>query len=329
MHNQHNKQKYSANDFIRYHEGKMNSTEMHILEKDALNDSFLSDALDGFKNVAQTETTLSYIINNIESINKTKVFPINNRKYFSFMSIAASIVIICFAGYFIFNTPIFNKKLAIADNEPKEMKKMEGSKLDIIENNIAQHNKNEQLNKSIEKSKITRKQINQLDKKNIAFLDQAVTLATNDTSNLMASNINSINTESNKNEISFSTTKDMKATRDIQAIPQTSAAERYTVASDNYQENISIKKATSSILENEEFEQYVKKYQNKILNEDGTPIKGEMTISFKINKLNIPYGIKIEQSLHSACDKEAIRLINQYKNWKHVNNKRTKLILSF
>jgi len=329
MYTQNNKHKYSAIDFIRYHEGKMNSTEMHILEKDALNDSFLSDALDGFKNVAQTGTTLLHIKKNIESINKIKSTAINNRKYFSFMSIAASIVIMCFAGYFIFNTPIFNKKLAIADNEPKEMKKMEGSKLDIIENNIAQHNKNEQLNKSIEKSKITLKQINQLDKKNTAFLDQAVAIATNDTSNLIASNINSINTESNKNEIAFSTTKDMKATRDIQAIPQTSAAERYTVATDNYQENISIKKATSSILENEEFEKYIKRYQKNILNEDGTPIKGEMRISFKINKSNIPYGIKIEQSLHSACDKEAIRLINEYKNWKYLNNKRTKLILSF
>ena len=329
MYNQHNKQKYSANDFIRYHEGKMNSTEMHILEKDALNDSFLSDALDGFKNVAQTETTLPHIINNIESINKTKVFPINNRKYFSYMSIAASFIVVCFAGYLIFNTSTISEKLTIADNKPKVLNKIEGSKLEIIGNKSAEQNENVQLNKPTEKSKITRKQINHLDKKNKAFLDQAVAIATNDTSNLIASNINSINTESNKNEIAFSTTKDMKATRDIQAIPQTSAAERYTVATDNYQENISIKKATSSILENEEFEQYVKKYQNKILNEDGTPIKGEMTISFKINKSNIPYGIKIEQSLHSACDEEAIRLINEYKNWKHINNKRTYITLSF
>ena len=329
MHNQHNKHKFSAIDFIRYHKGKMNSLEMHTLEKDALNDPFLSDALDGFKNVDQAESALLHIKKNIESINKIKLTAINNRKYFSYMSIAASFIVVCFAGYLIFNTSTISEKLTIADNKPEVLNKIEGSKLGIIENKSAQQNENVQFNKSKEKSKITRKQINHLDKKNKAFLDQAVAIATNDTSNLIASNINSINTESNKNEIAFSTTKDMKATRDIQAIPQTSAAERYTVATDNYQENISIKKATSSILENEEFEKYIKRYQKNILNEDGTSIKGEMTISFKINKSNIPYGIKIEQSLHSACDEEAIRLINEYKNWKHINNKRTYITLSF
>ena len=40
---------YGAANFERYHSGKMTELEMHALEKAALEDPFLSDALDGYK----------------------------------------------------------------------------------------------------------------------------------------------------------------------------------------------------------------------------------------------------------------------------------------
>lgn len=39
---------YTAQDFERYHSGKMSEAEMHTIEKAALQDPFLSDALDGY-----------------------------------------------------------------------------------------------------------------------------------------------------------------------------------------------------------------------------------------------------------------------------------------
>ena len=38
---------YTAKDFERYHNGGMTAAEMHQLEKAALNDPMLADALDG------------------------------------------------------------------------------------------------------------------------------------------------------------------------------------------------------------------------------------------------------------------------------------------
>jgi len=43
-----NKKTYNASDFERYHSGKMTPSEMHQLEKAALEDPFLSEALDGY-----------------------------------------------------------------------------------------------------------------------------------------------------------------------------------------------------------------------------------------------------------------------------------------
>lgn len=47
--------KYTASDFQRYHRGLMSHAEMHALEKAALDDPFLSDALDGYAFTEQAE----------------------------------------------------------------------------------------------------------------------------------------------------------------------------------------------------------------------------------------------------------------------------------
>ena len=39
---------YTAADFERYYSGQMSDAEMHALEKSALEDPFLADALEGY-----------------------------------------------------------------------------------------------------------------------------------------------------------------------------------------------------------------------------------------------------------------------------------------
>ena len=39
---------FSAADIERYHKGLMNAKEMHAIEKAAMDDPFLADALDGY-----------------------------------------------------------------------------------------------------------------------------------------------------------------------------------------------------------------------------------------------------------------------------------------
>ena len=42
---------YSAADIARYHKGQMTAKEMHALEKAALDDPFLADAIEGYATV--------------------------------------------------------------------------------------------------------------------------------------------------------------------------------------------------------------------------------------------------------------------------------------
>ena len=45
-----NIQNYSAADIERYHKGQLTPEEMHAMEKAALDDPFLADAIEGYKN---------------------------------------------------------------------------------------------------------------------------------------------------------------------------------------------------------------------------------------------------------------------------------------
>ena len=55
---------YTAADLERYHNGKMNAKERHALEKAALDDPFLSDALEGYS------VTSGNAVSDIDLLNK-------------------------------------------------------------------------------------------------------------------------------------------------------------------------------------------------------------------------------------------------------------------
>ncbi|CAN5750052.1 carboxypeptidase-like regulatory domain-containing protein [soil metagenome] len=86
--------KYGAADFERYYSGRMTESEMHALEKAALDDPFLSDALDGY---AVTNSPLA----DIETIKKrlsetggrTTTLPLNKSPLLLLLRIAAAFVL--------------------------------------------------------------------------------------------------------------------------------------------------------------------------------------------------------------------------------------------
>ena len=82
-----NSNHYTSNDLIRYHQGKMSSQEMHDLEKAALTDPFLSDALEGFAqptNFNKEKLILELSTHKSNSHKKTIIKP-----YFKYIGIAA------------------------------------------------------------------------------------------------------------------------------------------------------------------------------------------------------------------------------------------------
>jgi hypothetical protein len=93
--------KYTAADFARYHAGTMPAAEMHALEKAALEDPFLEDALEGYAATptpAADVTILGERLGNVGAVKK--VFFLYPKA--SWWRVAALLVIMAGAGYLFF-----------------------------------------------------------------------------------------------------------------------------------------------------------------------------------------------------------------------------------
>src|SRR6478672_8604492 len=94
--------KYTAAEIARYHAGKMSAQEMHAIEKAALQDPFLADALEGYTNTPHFEKDLGEIRQRLaEKTNQKKVISIFSLARNGWWRVAALVIIITGAGYFI------------------------------------------------------------------------------------------------------------------------------------------------------------------------------------------------------------------------------------
>lgn len=93
---------FTAGDIERYHSGKMSMQERHALEKAALDDPFLADALDGYEfSSAPTEDLVKIQTKLAEKLNRKKVIPLFQK--YKWISVAAMVVIIAAAGWLVYS----------------------------------------------------------------------------------------------------------------------------------------------------------------------------------------------------------------------------------
>ncbi|RYF86409.1 MAG: hypothetical protein EON98_03755 [Chitinophagaceae bacterium] len=103
---------YTAKDIERYHSGKLSAAEMNDLEKAALDDPFLADALDGYAFSKNSETELAGLQQRLnQRINLEK----ERRNLFflptNWMKIAALFILIAGGGWLVFRTFSDNQKM--------------------------------------------------------------------------------------------------------------------------------------------------------------------------------------------------------------------------
>lgn len=100
MSDNNNIQKFTAADIEKYHKGLLSAKEMHAMEKAAMDDPFLADALEGYAvagvnvnaDIAELKRRLA------EKAEETKVIPIHGSSRSSFPWLRAAAVIIFLAG---------------------------------------------------------------------------------------------------------------------------------------------------------------------------------------------------------------------------------------
>lgn len=112
---------YTAADFARYHAGTMPVAEMHALEKAALEDPFLADALEGYAHSSSPEKDIAELHELLmEKRKKKKAFSIASLSENKWWRIAALFIIVLGVGY-LFYTNTHNKAVNdLAKNDIKE-----------------------------------------------------------------------------------------------------------------------------------------------------------------------------------------------------------------
>ena len=95
-------------------------------------------------------------------------------------------------------------------------------------------------------------------------------------------------------------------------------------------EGIEIKKlSTSSLANNEKFNQYIKENTRPVYNENNEQLTGEVLLSFTINKKGKPRNIKVIKSSCKECETEAIRLLENGPGWTIEKQKRKTVLIKF
>jgi TonB family protein len=93
---------FTASDIERYHSGQMLPEEMHALEKAALDDPFLADALEGYTFTTTAADDIAKIQSRLdEKPDRKKVIPFFQR--YKWLNVAAIVLIIAGAGWFAYN----------------------------------------------------------------------------------------------------------------------------------------------------------------------------------------------------------------------------------
>lgn len=116
------KYNYTASDIEKYHKGLLSAKEMHELEKAALDDPFLADALEGYKNSVNVSADMADMEKRLEQrVSSGKVVGIfsSRKRSLTWWRVAAAVIIIGSVG-FVVDILLNNRNKSLAKlEEPK------------------------------------------------------------------------------------------------------------------------------------------------------------------------------------------------------------------
>ena len=115
---------YTAADIEKYWKGKLSASEMHAIEKAAMDDPFLADALEGYKKTNWADSDLSSLKERLDKRVGAFIPVINlKRKRFTWVRVAAAVIIIVGVGLLVqqlvFNDQKNNSIAVLEQNDKK------------------------------------------------------------------------------------------------------------------------------------------------------------------------------------------------------------------
>ena len=110
MSEEKNIKSYTSADIEKYWSGELSTAEMHAIEKTAMDDPFLADALEGYKNRVNAAEDLNALQNKLDKrvTAAATVIPIKQKK-FTWIKVAAAVLIISGIGLLVQQLVLNNK----------------------------------------------------------------------------------------------------------------------------------------------------------------------------------------------------------------------------
>lgn len=336
---------YTAKDIERYHRGKMTAAEMHALERAALNDPMLADALEGYIHTTTAAADLQHLQGRLqqrieEKKEQKKAFFLTNQ----WMKIAALFVLIAGGGWLVFRT-LSNNGTDMATFNAETMENRNGTMAAdsvatvqtvppaFFSDSIRQSD--ELIAAGTKRSKAAPPVTGTTAAPLTVMTDvaqerniEAVIKEPVGTDKTASSDIATL-----RNSAPASTRREAADTgRHLDAV-QSQSSERLSEATTN--KRIQTARARTAMNEPAEpeggwpaFEKYITENRKPVEeNKQQSPTMSEVELQFDIDKKGKPVNIVVTKSACQGCDAEAIRLLKEGPKWK--GEKATVKILLF
>ena len=310
-------------NIIEYIKGQRHGKEAHRLERESMQDPFLSDAIDGFDSVEGSH------VERIEDMRRSVSRRTRHtNRLLTYTGIAASLLLFITVGsYFVFNN---SHKDFIAKNESMIVEKNVDTKLDGMSAQIDAESiiVEEERVSEPESEPQVQQRVSEDSRKPAIPLTQKMHIERKDAKDIVVVEDNVV--ISSEDELSQSQAatwiKDVDANKRVQAeVPDTVLM--YDAA---------IKKAKSVETEVSEpvigwkaYQKYLKKSIRRPADGDCARLKGTVEVEFLIDEKCRPYDFVIIKSLCQDADSEAIRLINEGCSWTYKSSKRVTVSVKF
>ena len=397
--------KYTAADFERYHSGRMTEGEMYSLEKAALEDPFLADALEGYIYTTSPVKDIDELIEKLFAKKKKKNVFLLIQKQNIWLRIAAMFILIAGIGYLAYqlnfnkeNTTLakkedtqeiknetkqnivpkadsvnYQKETAVSplvtdknviNNENKKTKKsfkistnkaIENSTSYLQQQSVITTPKREEqrdilitTEKNLTKGKVVDSQGRPVQYAIIKDKNTKTTIVSDSAGRFkMRSNDSSLTADisapgyktkekmlNDKNDQVVVMQHDSRELNEVVVIGNGAKRQSknlsFSKRSENKVPGVSV---SDSIVQPfvglQKFNEYVKENIKIPNDEKGKNYKGNVVLSFEINKKGKPKNIRVEQSLSATCDKEATRLLLHGPKWEKTNGKRNSVTIRF
>ena len=338
---------YTLSDIQKYHAGELSSQEKHALEKAALNDPFLADALEGYAFSSNPQSELDNLKHKLNKrVGEKKTGAIFF--YWPWIRIAALLVVMAGCGWFLFHIFSSGGRQVALNQSPVLTNKSTDSlskKILSTPDSVVQHSADNTDFQEQKSSPHVTKKMNSMLLPRKKITATGISDDTQTVTKPILSKTEEFNTEESGKSESLPMAQKQPLTKDalqqkpgdtirnvnVTLKPVAIPLQEIVIGNGNpKKKNTSIHPVMIDTIEPDmsfsEYDEYITSHQDEL---SSNPVDGDVELTFYINKNGQPVNISVAKSLCEQCDEEAIRLLKEGPKWKHKGNKKGRIAFRF